>query len=479
MNYEEALQFLGDLGKFGLTMQGLKRVERLLGFVGNPHMNLRSAHIAGTNGKGSTAAMIYSVLTTAGHRVGLYTQPHLNSYNERIRIGGREGSHEIPDARVAGILTRMRPYIEEIAMDRDLGPPTEFEVGTAMAFLYFAEEAIDFAVVEVGMGGRFDATNVVRPVVSVITHVDYDHIDKLGRTLEEIAFEKAGIIKQGVPVVVSFQEREAFKVIEKVSREKGAPMLAVGKDIAFEGGPETLEGQRCTVHGVRGDHHDVWIPLLGRHQAVNCATAIGAIEVISESGPNVSPLDIRDGLASVKWPGRMEIVSREPIVILDCAHNPDGMRRLSETMEVLLPGKRLVAVMGISKDKPAIEMVSSLSRVASAIIATKSKESRLGSAEPGSIAEAARSFGKVAHIETDASQAVKKALSMAGHDDVVCICGSIYLIGEVRPFFVNRPLEKEEFEHGKEYLFYADDRSSKGRDARWQVERRKLKKVYL
>ncbi|HHV61263.1 MAG TPA: bifunctional folylpolyglutamate synthase/dihydrofolate synthase [Firmicutes bacterium] len=440
MNYDESLRFMRALGKFGVNL-GLARIERLLEMLGNPHQGLRAIHIAGTNGKGSTAAIIDSILRASGYRVGLYTSPHLVSYTERIRVDGEA----IPEIDVARIITRMMPMLEHIAGDRELGHPTEFEVSTALALAFFNERKVDMAVIEVGMGGRFDATNVITPAVSVITHIDYDHTDRLGTTIRDIASEKAGIIKEGRPVVVAPQHPEAWEVIEACCREKGSAVKLVGRDVTFCTGGfhatplSPLDGQYCSIKGEKYTLGDLFLPLLGRHQVVNCATALGAVEVLADRGIATSEEAIRQGIEATRWPGRMEVVQRDPVVILDGAHNLDGIARLVEGLHEfrakgLVPG-RIKVVIGVSRDKPVVEMVRELASAADEFVATRARSSRLGGAEPEAIAQAARLLGKPVEIEMDSIEAVRRALTGAGPGDFIVICGSLYLVGDVRPLW--------------------------------------------
>ncbi|MEW6228350.1 MAG: Mur ligase family protein [Bacillota bacterium] len=427
MNYEEAIAFLRDLGKFGTNL-GLGRTLALLRAMGDPHREIRAVHVAGTNGKGSVAAMTDSVLRAAGFRVGLYTSPHLFSYTERIKVNGKD----IPRARVGDIMSRLRLLFEDIAADPALGPPTEFEMGTVMAFLYFAEEHVDYAVIEVGLGGRFDATNVITPLVSVITRVAMDHCDKLGNTVGEIAFEKAGIIKPGVPVVVGRQDTSALTVIKQVAGERSSRVVVLGEDITYERTAQSSESQtlRVSVRGKVFDH--LKIPLLGAHQVENAATAVGVAEVLRELGADVPPEAVRRGLELVRWPGRLEILQRRPLVLVDGAHNADGMDNLAAAVPEVTGRRRVTAVVGISRDKPVEKMMHEVASFASSVVATRASSSRLGGADPAMVAELAAAEGCEAAVEADAVQAADKALARTGEDDALVVCGSLYLVGEVR-----------------------------------------------
>ncbi len=427
MDYEEAITFLHSLGKFGVNL-GLGRTLALLDATGSPHLKLKGIHVAGTNGKGSVAAMTASVLRAAGFRAGLYTSPHLSSYTERISVNGRP----IPGARLADLIARLRPHFEAVAHDPALGPPTEFEMGTVVAFLYFADEAVDYAVVEVGLGGRFDATNVITPLASVITHVDMDHREKLGDTIEEIAFEKAGIIKPGVPVVVGLQHPAALAVIRRVAAESSARVDVVGEDILYERTRHDAEGQGFRIAVGGKDLGELYIPLLGSHQVENAACAVGAIEALRRHGVNVEKDALRKGLKLTRWPGRLEILQRRPLVLVDGAHNLDGMERLAQAVPEVAGGRHVTAVVGISRDKPVREMVCLVAGFASCVIATRASSSRLGGVDPSVIVDLAASEGREVLAASSATMAADEGLVRAGEDGALVVCGSLYLVGEVR-----------------------------------------------
>ena len=329
MNYSETIAYLHSLTDYEKTRierytpetLDLSRVEQLLAAVGNPHTRFPAVHIAGTKGKGSAAALCEACLRAAGYRTGLYTSPHLHTFRERIQVAGRKIARE----EVVALVEEAQPLIE-----RTPGV-TYFEAITVIGFLYFARSEVNVAVVEVGLGGRLDATNVLTPEVSVITSLSLDHTYLLGETLAKIAYEKAGIIKPGVPVVSAPQRAEAIQVLEAVSRERKAPLIEIGRDWDYEPGPVNLDGQRFTVrHTAGGDSEldgEYWIPLLGRHQLENSASAIAALDVLRRRGFHIPAQAVHEGLRNVHWPGRMEVLSREPLVIGDCAHNPHSARR--------------------------------------------------------------------------------------------------------------------------------------------------------
>lgn len=435
MNYEEALAWLHSSGMFGMKL-GLSRVEKLLDILGHPERDFASVHVAGTNGKGSTSTMIFSALREAGYKVGLFTSPHLQSYTERIRVN----EELIPEEKVAGFLTRMRPYVEEMENDSDVGRPTEFELGTAMCFWYLAEQGVDYGVIEVGLGGRYDATNVIVPMVSVITHISYDHMDKLGSTLAEISGEKAGIVKPGVPVVVSPQDPEALEVILRTAETRGSRVYVVGTaqdaDVRYRRLGGGIDGERFSVALPAGDgawqEMELATSMLGAHQTINAATAFAALEVLRRSGVSIPDAAIARGLLKARIPARLEVVARRPTVILDGAHNLDGAQRLAEALPLLTDGRRCVGVAGFSKDKPVEQMLGVLRPHLAGLYATVAKSSRLGGRDPEEIAGVAGALGLAAQPVRDAADAVRLAALEAGREGTVVVFGSLYLAGEVR-----------------------------------------------
>jgi len=308
------MSYLQNLTKFGFNF-GLGRITELLSRLGNPHHSLKIIHVGGTNGKGSTVAMIAQILKSAGMLVGTFTSPHLHSYTERYLLNGTP----IGEEQVAEIITFLKPCIDTMVRE-GFEHPTEFEVGTALAFCYFAREKVDFLVLEVGLGGAIDSTNVAVPLVSVITNVAMDHMDYLGQTIREIARVKAGIIKEGVPLVTAATGK-ALTVIAEACREKRAPYILVGKDITWELLSQDLSGQRFNIHSRKKDYKNLFIKLLGAHQLENATVAVAVVEVLKELGYTISEESIHLGLANTHWPARFEIVWEEPVVVVDGAHN--------------------------------------------------------------------------------------------------------------------------------------------------------------
>jgi len=398
---------------------GLSRMNKLLEHCGNPHLDLRAAHIAGTKGKGSTAAMLASVLAEAGHTVGLYTSPHVLDIRERIQINGQW----IGEDDVTRLLGCLHPYLEVAKRGGDTYAPTFFETFTVIAFLHFLERNVDLAVVEVGLGGRLDATNVLRPDACAITPVSFDHTDKLGTELPKIAWEKAGIIKPGVPVVSGVQRPEALAVIRDKCVEQGAPLHVVGGDItiaAEAGGVFSVKTWRRRLDGLT----------VGRHQRENAATALGLAELLCECGFRIGDEHIRRGLASVKWPGRIQTVAESPEVIVDGAHNPASVAVLVDVLAGL-PKKKTVFVFGVAADKAVASMLTLLARHGDEFIFTRTGNPR--AAEPEELkamlaeidpAKCARTFDRPA-------DALEAATSRAAPDHRICVTGSMYLAGDV------------------------------------------------
>ncbi|ADL07456.1 bifunctional folylpolyglutamate synthase/dihydrofolate synthase [Thermosediminibacter oceani] len=428
LSYREALEFIHGMNRFGIKL-GLQKITRLLQLLGNPHEGIKIIHVAGTNGKGSTCAMIDSILRAAGYRVGLYTSPYLEVFNERIRVNGRN----IPDEDIARLTEKVRKAIREMEA-RGWGVPTEFEVVTALGFMYFKEQNLDFLVLEVGMGGRYDATNVVTPLVSVITSISYDHQQYLGNTLEEIAREKCGIIKQGVPVVTAPQEPEAMRVIEDTCREQNCPLVKVEEKTRYRLLDWGLEGQVFSLQTSRNTYDNLKIKLLGDHQLDNAATAVASVEALEHYGINITRQAVEKGLLEARWPGRLEIMGRNPDVLIDGAHNPSGVGVLKSAILKYFPGKRVILVIGILKDKDYLKMLEEIIPVADAVVATRPDSPR--ALEPNELEGSIKSLNlekmPEIYVREEVEEAIDTAYEIAGASDVIVFAGSLYLIGKVR-----------------------------------------------
>ena len=436
ITYAEALDYIYNLNKYGIKL-GLNNISYLLFLLGNPHKYLNIIHISGTNGKGSTAAIISSILQANGFKTGLYTSPHLVDFTERMKINSQNISQE----KVCELLERIKPYIEEVSNTTGYNHPTFFEVITAIAFLYFYEEKVDFLVLEVGLGGRLDATNVCQPLISVITRIDYDHMDKLGSSLKEIAREKSGIIKTGKIVISSSQYEEAYKEIKKIANERNSPLFSIGKKINYQIKKTDITGSIFDLKGIYSEYKDMYVSLIGKHQVDNAATAIATMEALRIKGLNIPTKAIRDGLGKVRWEGRLEIIQNEPLLVLDGAHNPNGIKIVRQTLEELFSYNRLILVLAIFSDKDYKKMVQIISPIADLIITTKAKNPR--ATPPQVIAKEAEQYiNKNKIIATESiPQAINCALSNSKKNDLICITGSLYTVGEAKRYFIDKNLK--------------------------------------
>ena len=409
----------------GRARYDLERIGALLEMLGSPHLGVPTVHVAGTKGKGSTTAMVASILNAAGCSTGLFTSPHLHTFRERIRVGGQP----IPEDEFAGLVEALWPAVEEMRRAGH-GRVTVFELLTAMAFHCFRERGVGAQVIEVGLGGRLDSTNVVQPLACGITSLGLDHTEVLGDTLAEIAMEKAGIIKQGVPVVCAPQRPEALRVVQDVCEAQENTLTLAGEDILWSPESTTLDGQTFTLETARRTYR-LSIPLLGEHQLENAAVAVGLIEALAEGGIDVSREAIEEGLRRVEWPCRLEVLRRAPLVIADGAHNPHSAGRLVEAMRSLVPGLRLTLVVGVSRNKDVDGVAFELSRLSPAeVVATRSRHPR--SAQPELLAREFERYGARARTAGSVAEAVDDAVASASDDDVVLVTGSLFVAAEAR-----------------------------------------------
>ena len=433
MNYKAALAYIDtfinserspDFSRQA-RFYNLERISHLLTQLGNPHRQLKVVHVAGSKGKGSTAALIASILTHAGYKTGLFTQPHLISPRERCRINSRLISEE----EFARSVDRLKPSIEAMGELKSVGRVSFFEIYTALAFSYFADNAVDFAVIEVGLGGRLDATNVVDPLVSVITPISLEHTAILGDTHEAIAKEKAEIIKPNRPVVLAPQLPEAQAVFEDVAADRDAPIDAVGRDIHLKRKDWNISGQTFDLTTQSAFYPDLFLPLLGEHQAFNAATAVASIERIRKEGYTVPRTSIYDGLREVRWPGRMQVVGRSPVILLDGAHSPTSAEALCKAIREIFRYRRLILVVGLMRDKDLQAIGQVLCPFAAEIITTQAFDNpRVIPAEE--IAQAWLETGANFHVCPSIREAIPLAQSIATPSDLICIAGSIYIVGE-------------------------------------------------
>ncbi len=445
--YQQALDFLYSFVDFSLSRQlqyspekfNLLRMRRLLELMENPHLDFPVVHVTGTKGKGSTCAFIASILKQAGYQVGLYTSPHLLDYAERIQVDQKPIQHE----DLVGLLNELKPMIQQVP---DI---TTFEITTALAFCYFARKHVDIAVLEVGLGGRLDATNVVDPLVSVITTISYDHQAVLGNTLAAIASEKAGIIKPGRPVVTSSQQMDAIDVLADVAARNGSPVIQVGRDVHYASTRHNLDGQECWIwtdeDQARMDHYietgsaDGWkpdiyqIPLLGAHQLENATTAYCAIRMVQSSGFKITEEAIQKGMANVFWPCRFEILSKEPYIVLDSAHNRDSALKLRISLDDYFPDKEVILIFGASEDKDVRGMMIDLIPRVNQVIATQSVHPRALAADE--IVKYVHQMGRKAQVILPLEEAFQRAKQIARKDQVILVTGSIFLAAAIRGIF--------------------------------------------
>ncbi len=423
MTYEEALAYIHGSWKFGNKL-GLHNMEKLLGLMGDPQKKLRFVHVAGTNGKGSTSAFIASILMQAGYRTGLYTSPYIQRFTERIRIDTGEISRE----ELAGITAFVKKYADQMEAMGD-NHPTEFEIVTAIAFEYYYRKACDIVVLEVGLGGRFDPTNIIEtPELAVITSISYDHTDRLGNKLEQIAFEKAGIIKDNGDVVIYSQSREVEQVFEEACARRGAHLYKTDFS-GMELHEFSPDGQVFSW----GGYDRLEISLLGRHQIKNALVAVRAAEIMSENGFDISQDDVRKGLAKTKWPGRLEILHKDPILLIDGAHNPEGAAVLRKFLDDYFPGKPVTFIMGVLSGKDYLSMISEvLPGCKRLFTVTPDTPKALPAA---SLAEASASYCNDIHISDTIVEAVRTSIETAEPDEIICAFGSLYYIGAVRDQF--------------------------------------------
>ena len=406
----------------------LCRIEALLKRIGNPHLTAKSVHVAGTKGKGSTSAMVASVLTASGYRTGLYTSPHLHTIRERIKVDGRL----ISEGEFAALVEGLKPDIEHINRFGALGELTTFEILTTLAFVYFNERAVDFQVLETGLGGRLDATNVVKPEVCVVTSISLDHTEVLGETIAQIAAEKAGIIKLGSKVVCAPQKAEAATVIEKVCRDRGASLIKIGEEITWRKTKINESGQSFHLKGTR-DEYDLTIPLLGEHQLENAAAAVAALEIAHDQAPGISAKSIATGLSQVYWPGRLQVLQRSPLFIVDGAHNADSASRLREALKQYFEFDDVILIVGTSQEKDISGIVAELSSLTSQVIVTRSAHPR--AATTVTLVSEFSKWDVNPEATEDIASAVSLALTKAKPGDLVCATGSLFVVSEVMEHF--------------------------------------------
>ncbi len=427
MTYEQTLAYLENLSKFGINL-GMARIERLLELMQQPQRRFKTIHVTGTNGKGSTTAMLSAILTASGIKTGMYTSPHLVDYPERMMINGQEISKE----EFAQAIHYTSQFVEQM-LAAGFEQPTEFEVITAAAFYYFAAMGVEYAVIEVGLGGLLDSTNVIVPEIAVITNVTLEHTDRCGATIAEITRHKAGIIKDSVPVVTAAQG-EALALIRQTAAGKNAAVYSKGKDFTgqFKGLAHGKQ-QVCIDAGALG-RIETDLSLIGCHQLENSAVAVTAALILGKTDDRITAGTIQQALAKVRWPGRFEIIAGEPVIVIDGAHNPDGARVLRQNLDQVFPGRPITFALGILRDKDVTGIIRELIRTVDTVVTVQPLSYRAATPE-----EIAREI-EARHVEAAAAidSGIERAKDLAGPQGVVCVAGSLYLIGEARQVILNK-----------------------------------------
>ena len=446
MNYDESIAYIKNTAKFGSKL-GLDRTEKILDLLGNPHKKLKCIHIAGTNGKGSTTAMVARVLMEAGYKVGVYISPFIEEFEERMQINNMN----IPKDDLSDIITEVSKAVEKV-VELGYSNPTEFEIITCAGFLYFYKNNVDFAVVEVGIGGRLDSTNVIEPILSVITSISLDHTQILGDTLDKIAYEKAGIIKKGIPVIIFPQQNESEEVIEKICRERNSKLIKVpqnsaiylGKDNLMQNTANLLEEKKYTnrdniIQKIKiqtsNDNYDIELALLGKHQLLNCSVAVHAIEELIVIGVKISKDNILMGLRNVRWPARLEVMNKKPLVVIDGAHNIDGIEKLTESIDMYFNYNKIVLILGILADKQVGEMIKTIVPKVSKVITVTPHSDRAELSEELKVQ--VEKYNTNCEAIEDYEEAYKKALSYCSAEDLLLVAGSLYMVGDMRRIIRN------------------------------------------
>jgi dihydrofolate synthase / folylpolyglutamate synthase len=414
-SYNLTLKSMYSLRRFGIKL-GLSTIRRILKGLGNPQNNFSCIHVAGTNGKGSVASALASILNTSGYKAGLYTSPHLVRFNERITINNQP----ISNANV------VEAYKAVKQVHRGSREPTFFEFTTAMAFYEFDRQKIDWAVIETGMGGRLDATNIIKPALSIITNISVEHREYLGNTIAQIAGEKGGIIKRCIPAIIGIKQKRAISVVKKIAAEKSAPFFRLGDDFKVK----RNKSGAFTYFGIENTWRNMQTGLLGNYQVDNSALVIAACEVLNKKNANISIKSIKEGLANNNWPGRLEVVSKNPFILLDGAHNLIAARNLAKYLSNNLSNRNITLVVGILDDKPYKAMLKTLLPICKRVIITSPKINRALS--PERLSAVAKSLISDITIIPDVGKAVNLAIENARPGDAVCIAGSLYVVGEAK-----------------------------------------------
>jgi dihydrofolate synthase / folylpolyglutamate synthase len=433
--YKQALDWIHARLRLGIK-PGLKRMEWMMENLGSPEKKLKTIHVGGTNGKGSTVTYLRCILENSGYTVGTFTSPYIEQFNERISVNGQS----INDDELVKLVNVIRPLADELS-ETELGGPTEFEVITAMAFYYFAEvRPVDVVLFEVGLGGRFDSTNIIQPMASIITNIGLDHTNILGNTYEEIAFEKAGIIKDCTPVFTAVQHEGALQVIKKQASEKNAPILVLKEDFAITDNQSLTKGEQFSLESKFGYLRNLEMGMIGKHQTENASLAVVALQYLNDKNlVSVNEQAIRNGLSVAYWPGRFEVLSEQPLVILDGAHNDEGVSRLVEVLSTRYADRSIHIVFAALKDKKLDKMIAQLDQVADQISFVSFDFPR---------AAAAEDLVKLSHSEhklgvEDWRAYLSEEVARLEKDELLVITGSLYFISEVKPYLLETLTNKK------------------------------------
>lgn len=423
MKYEEAMKYITEVGNFG-SNYGLERTYKLLEHLGNPERDLKLIHIAGTNGKGSTTSMITEILMGEGYKVGMYTSPFIEEFEERIQIN----RNNIPKESLAILMDEIKVAVDKV-IEAGYNHPTEFEIITVLMLLYFKKENIDFGVIEVGLGGTLDSTNVIKPIIQVITSISFDHTNLLGNTLEKIAMEKAGIIKKGIPTVIYPQQEEVLKVIKNKCFEMDSELyIANNENLKFKNIVNLDKPYQLLKYN---NEIDILLPLLGEHQIINLSVAMQAIEVLNNKNIiDISIANIVKSIKNVSWKGRLEVLSNNPYVVIDGAHNIQGIKTLSRNIKKYFKYKNLYLILGILADKDVEEMIKIITPMAKKVYSVTPNSIRGELAE--SLKDEVSKFNKNCKAFDKYEEAYLEALNDASEKDLILASGSLYMIGDMR-----------------------------------------------
>ncbi|WP_196247191.1 bifunctional folylpolyglutamate synthase/dihydrofolate synthase [Clostridium novyi] len=436
MNYKEAMNYIDDAARFSIKL-GLDRTKRILEVLGNPHNKIKCIHVAGTNGKGSITSMLNSILIEEGYKVGMYTSPYIEEFEERIQINNTK----ILKDDLATAITEVYNAANKI-LKEGYSNPTQFEIITCAAFLYFYNKNVDYAVIEVGLGGRLDSTNVITPILSIISSISYDHMKILGDSIEKIAIEKAGIIKSKVPVVLYPQLKEAEDVINSICIERKSPLKKVSKesgkyvgcnDLTIDG--KSIKTQNIIIN-VDNNEYNINLALLGKHQILNCTTVLYAVNELKKIGVVISNTSIINALIKVKWMGRFEILNNDPTVIIDGAHNIDGITKLKESIDTYVRYKDMILILGILNDKQVEDMVKVITPSAKMVICVTPHSERAEIAKE--LMKSVKTYNSNCIAIEDYKTAYETALNYCNRDDLLLISGSLYMIGDMRKIITRK-----------------------------------------